>query len=58
VSDAIAAAGATIMHHDAIGRDRRPCYDRQRPDRFADALRTAVAALDPAGILDSGVLID
>jgi alkyldihydroxyacetonephosphate synthase len=32
VSDAIAAAGATITHHHAVGRDHRPWYDRQRPD--------------------------
>jgi hypothetical protein len=33
VSDAIDAAGATITHHHAVGRDHRRHYDRQRPDR-------------------------
>ena len=32
VSDAIIAAGGTITHHHAVGRDHRPWYDRQRPD--------------------------
>jgi alkyldihydroxyacetonephosphate synthase len=51
-------AGGTITHHHAVGRDHRPWYDRQRPDRFADALRGAKAAVDPGGILNPGVLID
>ena len=57
-SEAIAAAGGTITHHHAVGRDHRPWYDRQRPEPFAEALRAAKAALDPAGILNPGVLID
>jgi alkyldihydroxyacetonephosphate synthase len=57
-SEAIAAAGGTITHHHAIGRDHRPWYDRQRPAPFAEALRAAKAAVDPAGILNPGVLID
>ncbi len=57
-SDAVIAGGGTITHHHAVGRDHRPWYDRQRPDGFADALRAAKAALDPAAILNPGVLID
>jgi alkyldihydroxyacetonephosphate synthase len=57
-SEAIAAAGGTITHHHAVGRDHRPWYDRQRPAPFAEALRAAKAAVDPAGILNPGVLID
>jgi alkyldihydroxyacetonephosphate synthase len=57
-SDTLIKAGGTITHHHAIGRDHRPWYDRQRPDRFADALRAAKAAVDPAAILNPGVLID
>jgi alkyldihydroxyacetonephosphate synthase len=57
-SEAIIAAGGTITHHHAVGRDHRPWYDRQRPDPFAEALRAAKAAVDPAGILNPGVLID
>jgi alkyldihydroxyacetonephosphate synthase len=58
VSEAIDAAGATITHHHAVGRDHRPWYDRQRPAPFAAALRAAKAELDPAGILNPGVLLD
>jgi alkyldihydroxyacetonephosphate synthase len=57
-SDQVIDAGGTITHHHAVGRDHRPWYDRQRPDPFADALRAAKAALDPAGALNPGVLID
>jgi alkyldihydroxyacetonephosphate synthase len=57
-SEALLSAGATITHHHAIGRDHRPWYDRQRPQPFAAALRAAKAAVDPAGLLNPGVLID
>jgi alkyldihydroxyacetonephosphate synthase len=57
-ADAILDAGGTITHHHAVGRDHRPWYDRQRPEPFAVALRAAKAALDPAGALNPGVLID
>lgn len=58
VSEAITAHGGTITHHHAVGRDHRPWYDRQRPDPFAAAVRAAKSVLDPAGILNPGVLID
>ena len=57
-SDAVIAAGGTITHHHAVGRDHRPWYDRQRPDAFAAALRAAKAAVDPRGLLNPGVLLD
>jgi alkyldihydroxyacetonephosphate synthase len=56
-SEAILAAGGTITHHHAVGRHHRPWYDRQRPGPFAAALGAAKAAVDPAGILNPGVLI-
>ena len=58
VSDAILQEGGTITHHHAVGRDHRPWYDRQRPDPFAAALRAAKEALDPAGVMNPGVLIE
>ena len=57
-ADAVIAAGGTITHHHAVGRDHRPWYDRQRPDPFATALRGAKSAVDPRGLLNPGVLID
>jgi alkyldihydroxyacetonephosphate synthase len=58
VSDTVIDAGGTITHHHAVGRDHRPWYDRQRPDRFADGLRAAKRELDPGAVLNPGVLID
>ena len=58
VSEALIEAGGTITHHHAVGRDHRPWYDRQRPAPFAAALRAAKAELDPAAVLNPGVLID
>jgi len=57
-SEVLLAHGATITHHHAVGRTHRPWYDRQRPEPFARALRVAKRELDPASILNPGVLID
>jgi len=57
-SDAILAAGGTITHHHAVGRLHRPWYDEERPEPFALALQAAKRALDPAGIMNPGVLVD
>ena len=55
--EALLAAGGTITHHHAVGRDHRPWYDRQRPDPFARGLAAAKAAVDPSGVLNPGVLL-
>jgi alkyldihydroxyacetonephosphate synthase len=55
-ADAVLAAGGTITHHHAVGRDHRRWYDRQRPDPFAEAMRAAKDALDPDSLLNPGVL--
>lgn len=57
-SEAVIQNGGTITHHHAVGRDHRPGYDQQRPATFAAALRAAKRELDPAAILNPGVLID
>ncbi|MBI2765117.1 MAG: FAD-binding oxidoreductase [Chloroflexi bacterium] len=57
-ADALMAAGGTITHHHAVGRDHRRWYDQQRPPLFAEALRAARRAVDPNGIMNPGVLID
>ena len=57
-SEAVLAAGGTITHHHAVGRQHRPQYDRQRPDLFAAAYRAAKREVDPQGLLNPGVLVD
>ena len=56
-SDALIAAGGTITHHHAVGRDHMPWYRAQRPDLFGRAFAAAKSALDPAGIMNPGVLV-
>ncbi|MET7638420.1 FAD-binding oxidoreductase [Streptomyces sp. NPDC005438] len=57
VSEALTASGGTITHHHSVGRDHMPWYRGQRPEPFAQALRAAKERLDPAGILNPGVLV-
>jgi len=57
-SDALIAAGGTITHHHAVGRQHRPWYDQERPPLFAAALKAAKQVLDPQALLNPGVLID
>jgi alkyldihydroxyacetonephosphate synthase len=56
-SDAVIDLGGTITHHHAVGRDHRPWYDRERPELFAGALAAAKRALDPAWVMNPGVLL-
>jgi alkyldihydroxyacetonephosphate synthase len=55
--DAIAALGATITHHHGVGRDHVPWYEREIGELGVRALRSVKRTLDPAGILNPGVLI-
>jgi alkyldihydroxyacetonephosphate synthase len=57
-NDVVVAAGGTITHHHAVGRDHRSGYVRECPPLFADALRAAKSRLDPHGLLNPGVLLD
>jgi alkyldihydroxyacetonephosphate synthase len=57
-SEVIGRLGGTITHHHAVGRDHRRWYDRERPELFGEALRAVKHTLDPAGILNPGVLLD
>ena len=56
-TDAIAAAGGTITHHHGVGADHRPWYGNEIGAAARDALRAVKATLDPAGILNPGVLL-
>jgi alkyldihydroxyacetonephosphate synthase len=55
-SDALIANGGTITHHHAVGRDHQKWYEQQRPDLFGDVLADAKKRLDPANILNPGVI--
>ena len=57
VTDTILEGGGTVTHHHAVGRDLRPFYARERAPLFARALHAQKAVLDPAGILNPGVLL-
>ena len=56
VSDILLRHGATITHHHAVGRDHVPWYREQRPELFAAVLKAAKGQVDPAGIMNPGVL--
>jgi alkyldihydroxyacetonephosphate synthase len=56
-SQALLTAGGTITHHHAVGRDHMPWYREQRPVLFGEALNAAKSVLDPARILNPGVLV-
>lgn len=56
-SDAILAAGASITHHHGVGTDHRPWYEREVGELGVRALQAVKAQLDPAGIMNPGVLL-
>ena len=56
-SDAIIAAGGTITHHHAVGRDHKPWYAEEIGPIGTDVLRAVKRSVDPAGVLNPGVLI-
>ena len=55
--DAIAAQGATITHHHAVGLDHRAWMVAEVGPLGLDVLRSVKAAVDPAGILNPGKLL-
>jgi alkyldihydroxyacetonephosphate synthase len=56
-SDAIAATGATISHHHGVGRDHLPWYAREVGPVGLAMLRGVKQAVDPAGVLNPGILL-
>ena len=56
-SEAMIEAGATITHHHAVGTDHKPWFEREIGPVGVQTLRAIKASLDPAGILNPGVLI-
>jgi alkyldihydroxyacetonephosphate synthase len=57
VNAAIVAAGGTISHHHGVGRDHREAYAAELGPVGVDILRAVKSRLDPAGILNPGILI-
>ncbi|MFF0160758.1 FAD-binding oxidoreductase [Streptomyces sp. NPDC005263] len=55
--DAILAAGGTISHHHGVGTDHRDWYVREAGELGIQALRAVKRRLDPAGLLNPGVLL-
>ncbi len=55
--DAIAGAGGTISHHHGVGVDHRAWLAHEDGALGVEALRAVKERLDPAGILNPGVLI-
>ena len=56
-SDAIRAAGATITHHHAVGQDHKPWLAQEIGPVGVEILRAVKDRLDPAGVLNPGVLV-
>jgi alkyldihydroxyacetonephosphate synthase len=57
-SDAILRAGGSISHHHGVGIDHRAGLGDEIGDLGVCVLRAIKRALDPAGILNPGVLIE
>ncbi|HWI96580.1 MAG TPA: FAD-binding oxidoreductase [Solirubrobacterales bacterium] len=56
-SEAIVAAGGTITHHHAVGRDHAPYMEAEVGRTGLDVLRAVKQQLDPAGIMNPGKLL-
>jgi len=55
--DALAAAGATITHHHAVGRDHVPWMAAEHGALGTDLLRALALRCDPAGVMNPGKLL-
>ncbi|MFB6142406.1 MAG: FAD-binding oxidoreductase [Halorientalis sp.] len=56
-SDVVEEHGGTITHHHAVGRVHRDHYEAESPEAFRDAFAAAKETLDPAGVMNPGVLL-
>ena len=54
---AVVSHGGTITHHHAVGRDHRSGYEAEVPPLFRQMFAAAKSVVDPAGILNPGVLV-
>jgi alkyldihydroxyacetonephosphate synthase len=56
-TDAIVAAGGTLTHHHAVGRDHAPWLGAEDGSLGVELLRAVKERCDPAGIMNPGALI-
>ncbi len=55
--DAIIRAGGSITHHHGVGTEHREHYGQEVGQLALEALRSVKRTLDPAGVLNPGVLL-
>ena len=55
--DAIVAAGGTITHHHAVGRDHAPYMAAEVGELGLDVIRATKERLDPTGVMNPGKLL-
>lgn len=58
VTEALMAQGATLTHHHAVGRDHAPWYPQEVGPLGVRVLAAVKETVDPAWILNPGVLIE
>ncbi len=56
-TEAILSAGGTLSHHHGIGRDHASWFEREVGPLGVEAFRAVKRTLDPAGILNPGILL-
>lgn len=56
-TEAILEAGGTLSHHHGIGRDHASWYEREIGRLGVEAFKSVKRTLDPAGILNPGILL-
>ncbi|PZG48273.1 FAD-binding oxidoreductase, partial [Spongiactinospora gelatinilytica] len=54
---AVGRAGGTISHHHGVGRDHREAYAEEIGEVGVAVIRAVKDRLDPAGVLNPGVLL-
>lgn len=56
-TDAIVASGGSITHHHAVGRDHQPWLEQEVGPVGVELLRAVKERVDPAGVMNPGVLV-
>ena len=57
ITDAVLASGGTCTHHHAVGRDVARHWRQEADPLFVRALAAVKRDLDPAGVMNPGVLL-